>query len=291
VSYRRAGVGMLLAVVATALLVQSCDAQGGQKTVQTLIQEVLDKKPAAALTARALGPSANQALIALTQHADPKVRRIAAYCLDETGGADAAAAFAELVRDDDAQVRGAALQGLAHHQAAVVPQSLLDAFDASGDPYVRQQLMLIAGRLPGVATADLRRRYDSEHNPEAKEGLVVALAGRGDPAAQAEFVRALGASRNRDRARYLDYAGAIAQPWLLPALVPILADKTPLVRIGVDGMPHLPENLRACDIAVNLIARITGHGFPFRIAGNVNYTDDQIAQVRALLQPPTAPAP
>jgi len=272
-------------VLAVALLLQSGDAQGSQKTMQTLIQEVLDGKPAAALTARQLGPSANHALIELTRHDSARVRRIAAYCLDETGGPDAAAAFAALVLDGDAQVRAAALQGLSNHLAEVAPQSLLDASDASGDPYVRQQLMLLAGRLPAVTTADLRRRYESERNPEAKEGLVVALAARGAAAAQAEFARALGASRNRDRARYLEYAGLIGQPWLLPALLPILDDRTPLVRIGVDGMPHLPENLRACDIAVNVIARITGHGFGFRIAGNVNYTPEQIAEVKALLQP------
>ena len=55
-------------VLAVALLLQSGDAQGSQKTMQTLIQEVLDGKPAAALTARQLGPSANHALIELTRH-------------------------------------------------------------------------------------------------------------------------------------------------------------------------------------------------------------------------------
>ena len=111
----------------------------------------------------------------------------------------------------------------------------------------------------------------------------MALARRGDPAGQAEFIRNLHAAKDRDLARYLEYAGAIKAKWLLPALLPILDDKTPLVRIGVDGLPQQPEHLRACDIAVNLVAAISGHRFSFRVAGNVNYSEEQIAEVRAYL--------
>lgn len=271
-------------LVAGALLMQNCQAQEAQKKMPDLTQQILDKQPAATLTARQIGPSANSELIKLTRNDDAKVRRIAVYCLDETGGADAAIAFARLTLDDDSQVRGAALQGLLHHTEAVFPASLLDAFDQSQNAYVRQQLMLIAGKVPGVNTSDIQKRYEAEQDAQAKEGLVVALAERGNSAAQGEFIRGLHASQNRDRARYLDYAGQIKAPWLLPALLPILEDKTSMVWIGVDGKPELPHSLRACDIAVNLIAEISGHRFSFKIAGNINYTDEQIAEVKAFLE-------
>jgi HEAT repeat protein len=223
-------------------------------------------------------------LIRLTRNDDPGVRRVAVYCLDVTGGEDAVLALARLVLDQDSQVRAAALQGLGNHPADVPPQTLLKAFDQSQDPYVRQQLMLIAAKVPGVTTADMQQRYEGENDPEAKEGLVVALAQRGDPAGQAEFIRGLHAAKRRDLARYLEYAGQIKAKWLLPALLPVLDDKSRLVRIGVDGLPLQPEHLRACDIAVNLVAEISGHVFSFRVAGNVNYTDAQIAEVKAFLE-------
>jgi hypothetical protein len=273
-----------LGFLALALSMVDCQAQEAQKKVQTLIQQVLDKKPVAAQRAKEIGPKANPELIKLTRNDDPGVRRVAIYCLDVTGGEDAALAFARLALDPDSQVRAAALEGLADHPADVLPQTLLQAFDQSPDPYVRQQLMLIAAKVPGVSTADIQKRHQAEKNPEAKEGLVVALAHRGDPTGQAEFSRSLQAAKNRDLARYLDYARAINEKWLLPALLPILDDKTPLLRIGVDGLPQQPEHLRACDIAVNLVAAISGHRFSFRVAGNVNYSDEQIAEVRTYLQ-------
>jgi len=271
-------------VFAAMLLAPNGPAQEVHKKMQDLTRQVLDKQPAATLTARQIGPSANIELIKLTRNDDAKVRLIAAYCLDETGGPDAAIAFARLALDNDGQVRGAALGGLHHHYAQVPPVNLLEAFDQSPVPYVRQQLMLIAAKVPGVTTAEIQKRHDAEKDPQAKEGLVVALSERGVVPAQAEFTRALHAAKGRDLARYLDYAGSIAQPWLLPALLPILDDKTPLVWIGVDGIPNLPETLRACDIAVNLVAKISGRRFSFEVAGNVNYTDPQIAEVKAFLQ-------
>jgi HEAT repeat protein len=270
-----------LAAMAVAML--NCQVQEAQKKMQDLIQQVLDKQPAAALTARQIGPKANLELIKLTRNDDAKVRRIAVYCLTETGGADAASTFARLTLDPDSQVRAAALEGLAKHPGEVAPQSLLEAFGQSHDPYVRQQLMLIAAQVQGVSTADIQKRYETENDPEVKEGLVVALARRGDPAGETEFIRRLQTMKNRDLARYLEYAGEIKATWLLPALLPILDDKTPLVRIGVDGLPNQPEHLRACDIAVNLTAEISRHPFSFRVAGNINYTDAQIAEVKAYL--------
>lgn len=274
----------MLGFAILVLSLADCQAQEAQKKMQTLIQQVLDKEPVAALRAKEIGQSANLELIKLTRNDDPGVRRVAIYCLDQTGGADASIAFTRLAQDSDSQVRAAALEALLHHPGDVVPQMLLQAIDQSTDPYARQQLLLVAARVPGVSTAELQKRYEPEKNPEAREGLVVALAKRGDPAGQAEFVRNLHAAKDRDLARYLDYAGDIRQKWLLPALAPILDDKTPVVRIGVDGFPGQPEHLRACDVAVNLVAEISGHHFSFRIAGNVNYTDAQLEEVKAFLR-------
>ena len=267
-----------------ALSIVDCRAQEAQKKMQTLVQQVLDKKPVAAQRAREIGRSANPELIKLTRNDDADVRRVAVYCLKATGGQDAAIVLARLTLDPDVQVRSAALEALSIHSAEAVPSTLLRAFDQSPQPWVRQQLMLIAARVPGVSTAEIQKRYQAEQVPEAKEGLVVALAERGDPAGRAEFIRGLHAVKGRNLARYLDYAGMLKAKWLLPALAPILDDKTPLVGIGIDAKPELPSDLRACDIAVNLVAEISGHKFSFPIAGDVNYSDAQIAEVKAFLE-------
>lgn len=252
--------------------------------MQDLIQQVVDKQPAAVLIARQIGPGANTELIKQTRNDDAAVRLVATNCLNETGGADAAVAFARLVLDNDAMVRAAALRGLTNHLTEVLPQNLLDAFDQSHVPYVRQQLMLIAAKVPDVGTVEIQKRHDAEKDAQAREGLIVALGERGNRQAQAEYIRDLDGSKGRDRARFLEYAEEIKQAWLLPALLPILDDKTSLVWIGVDGLPRLPQSLRACDIAINLAAEISGHRFSFPVAKNVNYAETQIAEARAFLQ-------
>lgn len=259
--------------------------KGGGQEVRELIRMVLDKQPEAALRARQVGPGANAELIKLTRNDDPKVRRIALYCLEETGGADAAGAFARLVLDEDPQVQAAALKGLGRHPDPAVYRTLLEAYDESPAPYVRQQIMLIIGRMPGVAgLAEIKKRYSAEKDPEAREGPMVALARLDDQEVRVDFISRLHASAQRERARYLEYCRYIHAPWLLRPLLPLLDDKTPMVRIGVDARPEWPEYLRACDIVVNLVASISKHSFSFPIAGNTNYSDAQLAEVKAFLQ-------
>jgi HEAT repeat protein len=257
-----------------------CQAQEAQKKMQAMIQQVLEKKPSASEQARQLGRSANPELIKLTRNDDPGVRRVAVYCLDETGGADASVAFARLANDPDSQVRAVALAAMLHHTDDVVPATLWQAYDQSHDGYARQQLVLVAAKVKEISTEEIRKRLAPETDPQVREGIIVALAERDDPTGKTEFIRALQSAKDRDLARYLEHAEDIHAKWLVPALVPVLDDKTPLVRIGVDGIPRLPQHLRACDIAVNLIAKISGHKFSFPIAGNVNYTDEQIAEVK-----------
>ncbi|MEW5979681.1 MAG: HEAT repeat domain-containing protein [Acidobacteriota bacterium] len=252
--------------------------------MQELIQQVLNKEPAAALTARRIGAGANAELIKLTEHSDAKVRRIALYCLDETGGADAVEAFSRSILDEDPQVQAAALKGLEHHANPSVYYALLEAYDRSSSIAVRRQIMLILGRMPGPGVVtDLKKRYAAETEAEAREGGLTALARLEDREARQEFIKQLQSSTGQARGRFLEYCKYVHAPWLLKALQPILEDKTPLVWIGVDAHPDWPEQLRACDIAVNLAASISRHKFTFPIAGNVNYSEAQLEEVRSFL--------
>jgi hypothetical protein len=110
----------------------------------------------------------------------------------------------------------------------------------------------------------------------------VSLARLNDDAAKSEFTRRLQSSK--ERLRYLEYAQYIHAAWLLKPLQPILDDKSPMVRVGVDARPDLIQNLRACDLAVNLIYSISGRTFSFPVSSDVNYSDPQIAEVRTYVQ-------
>lgn len=259
-----------------------------EQKMQELIESILKKDPAAVLLARKYGLSASAEVIKLTKHDDVKVRRIALNCLDEIGGAEAVMAMAEALSDDDPQVRAAGLRGLQHHPEPAVYRNLLNAYDEVFDAYTRQQLALLIGKMGTVVKInDLQLRCTKEQAREAQEGCNVALAHLGDQPAQAEFIKHLQETHGADRARYLEYASYLHAPWLLRPLLPILNDKSPMIRVGVDARPDLIDSLRACDLAVILIAGIAQPKFSFMVNRMTNYNDDQLAEVRrfVLMQP------
>ena len=245
----------------------------------------LQKERMSILKARAAGPSALPELLALARNADGEVREIALYGLDEVADRRASPAFVAALLDPEPMVRGVAMRALLKRPDPAVYAELLDAYDQSPEPVVRHNVALILGRLgaPPVDLDELGKRHEAEADPFAQEGLVVALAKLGDEGARDRFVELLHASRGRDRGRFLEHGSYLAERWLLPALAPLLDDLTPLLRIGVDGLPG-PEYLRACDMALNLAARISAWGFSFPIDGATNYSAGALAEVRHFLE-------
>ena len=280
----------LIGLTVVAWLMTACQPEqkpglSGDRDMQELIEMVLNKRPKASSIAKDIGPKANPELIRLAGHDDPDVRRIAMYCLRETGGPDAAKAMAGALLDKNTQVRGAALQGLYARPEPGVYSQALDAFDRSEVPYTRQQIALIIGIMGHPRAKDeLKSRLAKLENDEIAEGVITALARLGDPEAQAEFVKCLHTSRDEDRGRYLEYCEYIGQPWLVRSLLPLLDDETPMVRIGTDGAEPHNEYLRACDIVVNLTASITGAGFSFEIGGGANHNEQELAEVKTFIE-------
>ncbi len=244
----------------------------------------LQKERMSILKARAAGPAALPELFSLARNTDGEVREIALYGLDEVADRRASPAFVEALLDPEPMVRGVAMRALHKRPDPAVHAALLDAFDQSPEPVVRHNIALILGRLgaPPVTLDELGKRFEAEADPFAEEGLIVAMAKLGHEAARDRFVELLHESRGRDRGRFLEHGDYLNDRWLLPALAPLLDDTTPLLRVGVDGLPG-PEHLRACDLAVNLVARISGWGFSFTIGGRINYTPGDLAEVRHFL--------
>ena len=260
-------------------------AKGDQGKMDLLTEKVLAKDPTATLLAKQIGPSAAASLKPLAKNEDPVVREIALRSMEQSGGEGIAEVFAEALVDESPSVKSAALSGLEAHLSPSVYGQLLNAFDQLGDsPEVQRYVALLLGRVETANPKDLQQRYRQENNPIVNEGLVAALAKLGDANAQRKFADGVEKSRDRERKRYIDDAAYIDQPWAARSLAPVLLDKTDMLRIGVDGLPGaVPEYLRACDLAVNVIAKITKANFTFPVNGRTNYTDAQLSEVRQFL--------
>ncbi len=118
---------------------------------------------------------------------------------------------------------------------------------------------------------------------------------------RAEFIDRLREAKSRELKKLLEDVDYIKQTWALKGLMPVLNDKTPLSDTGLCQLDdaagekkspptnqpapenHEAEFLRACDIAVNLIAEITDAKFPFPVGGAKNYDDLQLAAAQRVL--------
>jgi HEAT repeat protein len=253
--------------------------------MDALKDAVLRKDPAAYYTAKGLGRAAVPALRELVRHEDSAVRRIALTCLGETGAPEIVELSLAALSDVDHQVAGVAVRNL---EAPLDPRhqgALFQGYDKSPHGLVRGLITLVAGKLDKAADAkELLKRWRAERDPVAQEYGIVALSRLGDKPSQEEFVKRLHASRGRERRRFLDHAKYISAPWLLKPLLPVLDDPENQIHLNVDGMGGPEKNLRSCDLAATLAARISGRKFSFQPEEHAIYSAVQLDEVRRFLK-------
>ena len=260
--------------------------KGEQNKMDLLKQKVLNKEQRAVNLAQELGKSAIPVLIPLAENSDEDVRRLALNCLRYTGGGgdQVESIFIESLKDDSINVTTEAVKGLQQYLSSAIYTKLLEVYDEVKVGTRRKDIALMLGKIENAKIADLKEKYENEKDAEAKEGLMVALAKLGDGQAAEEFTNRLHKAEKQELKKFLEYVEYIEKTWALKALSPILSNKTPLIYIGVDGIDDgNAKDLRACDIAVNLIYKMVKPKFSFEVRGNKNYSDAELQQVKSFL--------
>jgi hypothetical protein len=252
---------------------------------QQLIQSVRYADPRALYLLDNVSESALSQLADLaTTDSNADVRKLALTCLTVTGGDQALRAFIGALNDDDPLVQAQALNGLKAHPDLRVSKHVLKAFDGEEEPEVRAELLFILGLMDGLNVDEVTKRCKKESDEEVKQVCTAALARLGDENARKQFLDEFKAAKGSDLEIKFEHAEYIKQAWLIPVLLEQLNNEEPFRWIGVDGRPDLPQNLRICDAAVNLIANITQKRFSFDISEAVNYTPEQRAEVWRSMQ-------
>lgn len=249
--------------------------------LQALVLRVQNKDYAAQNDAKNAGAAAVAELVKLLQDPDEEVRLLAVHCLVATGDPGAATGLAWALFDADDQVAMAAAKGLHAVATPAQAKALLRAYDRAGEPLVKREAALVLGRIATDADVpEMKARREKETDPDAKQGLTAALAKLGDPEARTAFEEGLDSSNGRGRLPWLELSEYIGQTWLLPALGRVLDDPTPVVRVAIDSRPDMIQALRACDVALVIIAQITGATFSFPVTRAQNFTPDQLDEAR-----------
>lgn len=245
--------------------------------IQTLVSRVRAKDYAVQTDAKTAGSAAVPDLTTLAHDADEEVRQLAVYCLSATGDPAAVQGLCWALSDSDAQVAMAAAKGLHGLVTPAHVPTLLQAYDRASEAIIRRELGLVLGEVTAPSDIpELQKRWRSEGNLEAKQGLTTTLSRLGDEDARDAFKEGLAASKGPSRSSYLELAESIAQPWLLEPLAEVLLDTSDVLRVAVDARPDLIQALRACDIALVLIANIGKVAFPFPVIRAKNYSAQEL---------------
>jgi HEAT repeat protein len=222
-------------------------------------------------------------------NADDVIRLLAVDCVAAAGGPKAPDLLMRALADKNEQVRGNAINGL--HQQLPMGQegALLLAWDKAKDPFVRQQIPMILGRMQAKqTTGPLNSRLQTDPRDEVRDGLTAGLSKLGDADARRRFGEQLRDARAKRVAVMIGYVQYIDEPWVLPLLLPVLQRR----EIAVDLSSHRKTlKRRGCDLAVDEVLRISKAKFSFVIDPAAQYGDAQIAEVTRYLEARARGAP
>jgi HEAT repeat protein len=254
--------------------------------LQQYIQLILNQDFTAQLYTKQVGEGAQTELIKLLKHETAKVRELALVCLTDFSEPEAIKEIGKALYDSDSHVRGVAISFFRSHNLPSLYAFFLHVYDTHQDAYIRQQLMLVMGKMNEKARiTDLKTRSQREVDKKAQDAGITALARLNDPDAQRVFINRLNRTSGYERADFLAYCEYIHALWLIEPLGKLLNDKSDMVRIGIDALPNFPHYLRTCDVAIRLISSITYRRFSFDVLKTMNYTDAQIEEVRRFVFP------
>jgi hypothetical protein len=248
--------------------------------VGTLVERIRAKDFMVQVDVRGMGVVPVRAITPLLYDSDATVRELAVYCLIETGAAEAGPAVALACLDAQPVTATSAARALRAIASPTLLPVVLTLLPASPLAFVRRELALAVGVWGGPTDiVTLRSLRQDDRDATATEGYVAALGKLGDVAARQEFADVFAGSQGVERKVWLDLAEYVGQPWLLGPLGDVLSDTTPLVMVSEN--PSAPvRDLRACDLAVRLIAQIGEMSASFDVTWPKNFSDSELEEVR-----------
>ena len=228
-----------------------------------------------------VGPDAGAALLPLLDDPDLKVRELAVYCLDQSGGKAAGQGLLKALRDPSETVRDAALRFLERHVTLEDVPALEAEVQKNPDAYVREKVGLLLGKSrQASAIPPLKAQYVREPNVRARRALSLALARLGDPTGRQAVLDRLNDKDPGQVAQAVTDLIYVDNPKLLVYTAPLLDD----TRQGKNvGPSHGPIIKRVCDVVVETMDVMLNHPFSFRIELAHQYSPAELGEAKVVL--------
>jgi len=242
--------------------------------INTLIR---NKDWTAVDVAKSSGPTALATVEPYLTNLDEVIRLLAVDCIAAAGGPTAPDLLIRALDDRNEQVRGNAINGLHAQLPKGREEVLLKKWDDAKDPFVRQQIPMILGRMQAKQNVpQLKARQSRDPRGEVVDGMTAGLSKLGDDDARKRFGEMLRDAREKRVAVVIGYVQYIDEQWVIPLLLPVLSRR----EMAVDLSSHRKKLIRrGCDLAVDEVLRISKAKFSFAIDPAAQYTDAQIAEV------------
>lgn len=218
-----------------------------------------------------------QPIADLMNDEDVEVRELALHCLAEIGGHIAEQAAIKALFDKDEQIQFLATRVLRKHLSANASTELLKHYSNHPNPLVRREIGILLAKL-GKPIHNIEKLINNEQSPIAREGLYFAAAQSGNVFAQNEIFHQIKIANTQQRKIIIEEANFLEAKWILPGLITLLSDQTPTLRIGVDGV-NGPEYLRICDLTINLVVTLSDTSFSFLVNQSSEYSQQAIDEV------------
>jgi len=249
--------------------------------LQTLVNQVKEKRPEAQGTASRLGQKGTDVLVPLADDPDPEVRNMALICLGITGGREASEVALKKLKDEDDQVVAQALQVLFKHPPVGMEKELLEAYSQAKEEAIKEDLPLIAGRLaPHIDPTPWKEFWQKETDPEIKKSLLIALSRMGDEQARQEFVKQMLESQGREIIKWIDHCKYMEDPWIVPHMIPWFNRQEVVVYLTPDLKNKRP--MRVVDFVIPAVIELTGAQVSFPVKRTEPFSQEEIEQVRRI---------
>lgn len=183
--------------------------------------------------------------------------------------------------DDDVNIATLAVEQLAKIVNKPAAAEIIGAIPLRKDPFIRGELCLFVGKTyDSGALEGLRQLEANEKDKEARLRLLAARVKLGGRPERQEFVGEVAATEPDDAMQMQDLMIYIGDAAVAKGLIPWLDKKDDIVRIGSDRQGGMA---RMNDVAV-WIANLLKIKLPFETTSLRNFTDDEIASTRKILQ-------
>lgn len=262
----------------------SYSATGKEATAMStehIIERIIQKDQSVRDEKQYISPDTASAIADLLDNDDHQVRSLALETLDGIDAPEARRAIITGLRDTNINVRSLSCRLLLTNYDKEDLPRLIRELSLNGDELAREHVALVLGKIQlDKASPPLLLQLPQETDPDAQHAMHLALVRLQDQENQDQYIRRLEQPDPKQKARALQDFTYIADRKFLVHILPLLDDTREAVNVGKSNRKMY---IRVCDVAINVLDEVLNHPFDFDIFPRKLYAPEEVAKAKKTL--------